>query len=85
MPEMNREKKIKSGNFILGLGVLFLLIGFSPWLYSYKIGIILFVFCQVAIFYIKIVVSEPERVDQEGVPPIPDAPKPIQKSDDTVE
>lgn len=65
---MSPEKKKKVNRGILAFGILVVAIAFfSGWL-AYQWGIVIFVFCLVAMGIIKIVVPEPEPEPEEPLP-----------------
>ncbi|MDP2933534.1 MAG: DUF3784 domain-containing protein, partial [bacterium] len=66
---MSPEKKKKINRVVVGIGLVFLVLGFLPGFISYQWGIILFVFSLVIYGIIKVIIPEPEpeiNVPSEG-------------------
>jgi len=66
---MSPEKKKKINRVVVGIGLIFLVLGFLPGFISYQWGIILFVFSLVIAGIIKVIIPEPEsetNVPSEG-------------------
>lgn len=62
---MTRERKKRLNRWILGFGGLALIAGFIPGLLPWQLGIVLFVFCLVAVGIITIIIPEPEPQEHQ--------------------
>lgn len=57
---MTPEKKKRISRWVVGSGVLALIVGFFPGWIAYQWGIVVFVFCLVATGIVRIIIPEPE-------------------------
>jgi len=66
---MSPEKKKKINRVVIGLGLIFLVLGFLPGFISYQWGMVLFVFSLIIAGVIMVIIPEPEpegHVPSEG-------------------
>lgn len=77
---MSPEKKKKINRVVIGLGLIFLVLGFLPGFISYQWGIVLFVFSLIIAGVIMVIIPEPEP--EAHVAPEGDEVERLLKADD---